>query len=51
MKKRVANLLTGLLVNGYMAFTVLAILFEKRKRKKTTKRHVSELHHASVSKG
>jgi hypothetical protein len=35
MKKSISNFLTGILVNAYMAFTVVAIIFERRKRKKT----------------
>lgn len=49
MKTKISNFVTGILVNAYMAFTVVAILFEKTKKKKPEKTKGSGLSHASAS--
>jgi len=39
MKTKISNMLVGLLVNAYMTITVVAMLFEKGKKKRKKAPH------------
>ncbi|HRO42461.1 MAG TPA: hypothetical protein PL009_06485 [Flavipsychrobacter sp.] len=53
MKTWLSNILTAFLVNTYMAFTTIAVLFEKQKRKKSKKTPAQSIRsrQPSISKG